>query len=239
MSAGAKKKRKKRKEVNPLALGDSCRLLLLVGAIWYVSRDSGRHGKRWPKLIDRWTIVPSLPHPPPPPHRRPRHRRGTTSARRGGNDCEQEPVAEDDEQPDEPSGAPFGFGPRSGSAGGAGPAIGGGGGGNRIGSAHEPRVSGSKFGWYAAKVQSIDSRCPRRNPPPGRATMSLSNPHLGGFQRKNHPRPTCGNLWQPCRRSSHPQQRAQWPSTSQGPPADMPMPINLRISARKPTSTDP
>lgn len=148
----------------------------------------------------------------------------------------QEEVVEEEEAPEEPSAEPppdLDLGP--GSAGGTGPAIGSGGKGNgRIGGTGK-RDSTSKFGWYAAKVQSSIRDALARNPSTRSATFSSLNVKIWADATGRVTRVqligSSGNSAVDQAIRSRILTGLQLP---QGPPADLPMPINLRISARKP-----
>ena len=146
-------------------------------------------------------------------------------------------VVQDDEPPPEdaapepPSNVDLG----AGSPGGSGPSIGGGGGGSgsRIGSR---RGSGSKFGWYAAKVQSSIREALGRNPSTRSATMSLQVRVWADSNGRIIKAQLVGTSGNPAIDQSIRNQVLTGLQLPQPPPADMPMPINLRITARKPTS---
>ena len=146
-------------------------------------------------------------------------------------------VVQDDEPPPEdaapepPSDVDLG----AGSPGGSGPSIGGGGGGSgsRIGSR---RGSGSKFGWYAAKVQSSIREALGRNPSTRSATMSLQVRVWADSNGRIIKAQLVGTSGNPAIDQSIRNQVLTGLQLPQPPPADMPMPINLRITARKPTS---
>jgi periplasmic protein TonB len=145
-------------------------------------------------------------------------------------------VVEDDEPPpdDSPPEPPSDLDLGPGSAGGTGPSIGGGSGGNgnRIGSR---RGSGSKFGWYAAKVQSSIREALGRNSSTRNAVMSLQVRIWADSNGRITRAQLVGSSGNPSVDQSIRNQVLTGLQLPQAPPADMPMPINLRISARKPT----
>lgn len=150
----------------------------------------------------------------------------------------QEPVAEEEEQPEEPSADPppdLDLGP--GSAGGTGPAIGGGGGGKgRLGGTGK-RGSSSKFGWYAAKVQSTIREALARNSSTRTATFSSLTVKVWADSSGRITRAQLvGSSGNPAVDQAIRNSVLNGLQLPQGPPADMPMPINLRISARKPVN---
>jgi periplasmic protein TonB len=228
----SKPKKRKRKEVNPLPWVILV-VALLVAGIWAVSRGSSKSGAK-PKVEETMTItlppppppVTPPPPPPPPPAEQPPEE----------DMLVQDAVEDDEEQPEEPSAEPppdLDLGP--GSAGGTGPAIGSGGNGNgRIGGTGN-RASASKFGWYAAKVQSSIRDALARNASTRTATFSSLNVKIWADTTGRITRvqlvSSSGNSAVDQAIRSRILTGLQLP---QGPPADLPMPINLRISARKP-----
>lgn len=144
----------------------------------------------------------------------------------------QEPVPEDEPSPEDSAPEPpsdLDLGP--GSAGGTGPAIGGGGGG-KGGSGR--RASSSKFGWYAAKVQSAIAAALRQNSATRSATMSLQIriwPDSNGTITRAQLVGSSGN---PAVDQAIKNQILTGLQLPQAPPADMPVPIVLRVNARKP-----
>lgn len=149
---------------------------------------------------------------------------------------DQEPVAEDEPPPeDAPPEAPPSEDLGTGITGGNGPDMGlsgGGGGGNRIGGSGR-RGGGSKFGWYAAKVQSSIAEALRKNPSTRNATMSLQVrvwPDSNGRITRAQLVGTSGNSAVDQAIKNQVLTGLQLP---QAPPADMPTPIVLRLTARK------
>lgn len=146
---------------------------------------------------------------------------------------EQPPVDEMEEPPDDspPEAPPEDIGSNSS---GSGPAIGGGNrNGNTIGG-NRPKGSGSRFGWYAAKVQSSLAEALRQNPATRNATMSLQVriwPDATGRITRVQLVGTSGNAAVDAAVKNHVLTGHQLP---QAPPAGMPTPIVLRINARKP-----
>ena len=146
---------------------------------------------------------------------------------------EQEPIAEDEPMPDDSAPEPpseIDLGP--GAAGGTGPAIGGGGGGggNRIGSR---RGSGSKFGWYAAKVQSSIRDALSRNPVTRSATLSIQVRIWVDANGRVTRAQLVGSSGNPSVDQAIKNQVLNGLLLPQPPPPDLPMPINLRLTARK------
>lgn len=149
---------------------------------------------------------------------------------------EQEPVAEDepppvDTPPEAPSAdlgtgltgdGPNGFGLTSGSGNGNGRrgSIGGGG--------------GSKYGWYAAKVQNAVTQALRGNPDTRTAVFTITvriwADRLGRITRAQ----LVGSTGKPDLDRTIRDRILPGLQLSDAPPADMPMPINLRLTARQP-----
>jgi len=228
----SKPKKRKRKDANPLPWVILV-VALLVAGIWAVSRGS-KDTVKAPVAEETMTITlpppppPVTPPPPPPPTEPPPPEEEEMLV--------QEEVVEEEEAPEEPSAEPppdLDLGP--GSSGGTGPAIGGAGKGNgRIGGTGK-RGSASKFGWYAAKVQSSIRDALARNPSTRSATFSSLNVRIWADATGRITRvqllSSSGNSAVDQAIRSRILTGLQLP---QGPPADLPMPINLRISARKP-----
>ncbi len=232
MSATPSRKRR-RKEANPLPWVILV-ITLIVAAIWFVSRGS-KPSPRTAKTEDTMTIL--LPPPPPPvqPKLEPPPPKEEPPQEEVQEELVQEQVDENEQPPDESPPEPPSEDLGGGSKGGTGPAIGGGRGtGNRIGSSGGR--NSSKFGWYAAKVQSTIREALGRHPSTRSATMSLqvrvwadSNGRITRAQLVG----SSGNL---AVDESIKNQVLTGLMLPQAPPADMPMPINLRITARKSAS---
>jgi TonB family protein len=147
----------------------------------------------------------------------------------------QDPVPEDEPSPDDSAPEPpsdLDLGP--GSAGGTGPSIGGGGGNGRKGVGR--RSPSSKFGWYAAKVQSAIREALGRNSSTRSATMSVQVKVWADANGRITRAQLVGTSGNPAVDQSIKGQVLTGLQLPQAPPADMPMPINLRITARKPTT---
>lgn len=227
----APKKKRKRKEANPLPWVMLV-IALICGAIWYVSRGSGNHKTA---AVEKEMIItlPPPPPPPPPPKVDPPPPK-EEPPKEEEEMMVQEPVPEDEPPPDNAPEPPPGPDLGPGSANGTGPSIGGGGGGNgRIGSR---RVSSSKFGWYAAKVQSTIREALAGNPSTRSATFSSLTVKVWADASGRITRAvligSSGNAAVDQAIKNRILTGLQLP---QAPPSDMRMPIHLRISARKPS----
>jgi protein TonB len=229
MTTTSAPKKRKRKDVNPLPWVLLV-VALIVVAIWFVSRGSKPHST--PIAEESITITlpppppPAIPPTPPPPQNEPPPPEEEEMLL-------QEPVAEEELPPDESSPEPP-LGPDlgPGSVGGTGPSIGGGGGSGR--GISNKRASASKFGWYAAKVQSAITQALRQNSSTRSATMSLQvriwSDSNGIIKRAQ----LVGSSGDPAVDQAIKSQILNGLQLPQAPPSDMPMPIVLRITARKP-----
>lgn len=229
MSAPPAKKRK-RKEVNPLPWVILV-VAVLCGAIWFVSRDS-KSTRKPVASSDMMEITiappppppPPLPPPPPPPENEPPPEEEM---------IEQEIVQDDEPPPEDAAPEPpsdLDLGP--GSKGGTGPSL-----GSRGGNGPRKNVlrgSGSKFGWYAAKVQSTIREALGRNTSTRSATMSLQVRVWADSSGRIIRAQLVGTSGNASVDQSIRNQVLTGLQLPQPPPADMPMPINLRITARQP-----
>ena len=182
-------------------------------------------------------ITITLPPPPPPPPLPPKVEPPPPKEEPPEKEemVEQEKVPDDEPPPEAPIEAPAddllgtgiaGNGPDMGLGGGKGS-------GNRIGGGGR-RGGGSKFGWYAAKVQGTIAEELRRNPSTKGASMSLQVrvwPDANGRITRVQLVGTSGSSVVDQAIKNQVLTGLQLP---QAPPADMPLPIVLRITARKP-----
>lgn len=229
MSTTPAPKKRRRKETNPLPWVLLV-ITLIVGAIWFVSRGSKPHAKA--KAEESITIT--LPPPPPPVTPPPPPPQTEPPPPEEEEMLAQEPVPEDEPAPDEAAPEPpsdLDLGP--GAAGGTGPSIGGGGGG-KGGIGPNRRGSASKYGWYAAKVQSAIRQALSGNPSTRSATMSLQVKIWADADGRITRAQLVGSSGNSAVDQSIKSQVLTGLQLPQAPPADMPMPINLRITARKP-----
>lgn len=210
-------------------------VVLLVGgavAFWFMNR---KPEKPRPKPVAMVNITPVLPPPPPPPPPPPKPEEPEPEPETKVEEQTFEPeVAEESPPEPEPAapepigtgvtgdGPPDGFGlSNKGGGGGMGGRIGGIGG------------NGSKYGGYAAKVQSAVANAMRQNSTTRSATLSIEvkiwADSFGRVTRAQLGRST-GNpdLDRAVRDEVLGSLRLPEP-----PPAEMPMPIHLRLTARK------
>lgn len=151
---------------------------------------------------------------------------------------EQEPIAEEEpppeaKAPDTPPSdlttnlkgdGPNNFGLAAGNGRSGGGSIGGTGGTGR----------GSKFGWYASGVQAVISDALKRHPATRNASFSVKVrlwPDAGGLITRVQ---LVGSTGSPSLDETLKNQILTGLQLRQGPPADMPLPIVMRVSARKP-----
>jgi periplasmic protein TonB len=208
-------------------------LLCGAAAFWFMNKPKE---KPRPKAATMVNITPVMPPPPPPPPPPPKPEEPEPEPEQ---EMEEEQAFEPEvasEAPPEPQDAapePIGT-----SITGDGPAdgfglsnkTGGGGMGGRIGGIGG---GGSKYGGYAAKVQSAVANAMRQNSTTRSAVMTVDvkiwADQLGRVTRAQLGRST-GNpdLDRAIREDVLGNLRLPEP-----PPAEMPMPINLRLTARK------
>ena len=231
----SKKARRKRKEVNPLPWVLLV-VALIIGGLWAVSR--GARSEVGPVATESTVTItlPPMPPPAPPPPPPPPQPENEPPPVEEEEMLVQEAVEEDELPPEEPSAEPapeIDLG--GGATGGTGPAIGPGGrGGNgRIGGGTR-RGSGSRFGWYAAKVQTSIRDALSRNPSTRSATFpSLTVKIWADSSGRITRAQLVGSSGNPAVDQAIRNRILTGLQLPQAPPADMPMPINLRISARK------
>jgi outer membrane biosynthesis protein TonB len=107
------------------------------------------------------------------------------------------------------------------------------GGGGQIGGTGSGR-GGSKFGWYASGVQSVVADALRRHPSTRNSSLSLKIriwPDATGRVTRAQLVESTGS---PALDETLKNQILTGLQLKQGPPADMPLPIVLRLTARKP-----
>jgi outer membrane biosynthesis protein TonB len=204
--------------------------LLAATGIGYAVKAKG-DGKAHHKAPDASLVTVNLPPPPPPPPPPPAPPEPKMEQPEEQDMIAQEPVAED-EAPPEPEateapstgivgdGPPDGFGLKAGS----GSRFGSGGGGGR---------RGSRWGWYAGQVQTTIADALRQNPKTRVAAMTVEAKiwtDRGGRVTRAQLARTTGDpgLDEAIRSDVLVGLQLREP-----PPADMPMPIHLRLSARR------
>lgn len=196
----------------------------------------GQHASRQEDI----TMIRLPPMPPPPPKIEPTppppEQQPTPEQQQDQKMIEQQPVQEEkkeeapkDKPPDAP--APLGTGitgPGGGADLGLGNGLGGGGGYGGGGG------GGTKYGWYASEVQNRVADALRSNPRTRRATMNVVIriwPDSSGRVTKVRLSKTTGN---PELDNTLQNDILNGLQLSDPPPADMPLPIVMRISAQRP-----
>jgi TonB family protein len=212
-------------------IGAMLALVLLGGVVSFMlSGDKTPHQERRKDDIVR-IVLPPPPPPPPPKPEPPKPKDEPPPDKK--EMVEQEPVKDDEPPPDnkpvETPSEDLGTG-----IAGNGPDMGltRGGGSGRIGGTGT-RGGASKFGWYAAKVQSSIKEALSRNSSTRSATMSVqvriwpdSNGRIVRAQ-------LVGSSGDPAVDQAIRNNVLSGLQLPQAPPADMPTPIVLRINARK------
>lgn len=206
--------------------------LVLIGGVVSFLKSGGkapRHDQRKQEIL---TITLPPPPPPPPPKVEPPPPKEVPPPEKQEM-VEQEPVKEDEPPPDNaPPELPSedlstgiaGNGPDMGLSRGTG--------NGKLGSTGS-RGAGSKFGWYAAKVQSSIKDALSRHPSTRSAAMSLQIrvwPDSDGRIIRAQLVGSSGDAKVDQAIKSQILTGLQLP---QAPPADMPTPIVLRINSRK------
>ena len=216
-----------------LVIGIMLAVILLGGVVSFLT-SGGKSPKAVARKSEIVTItLPPPPPPPPPPKVEPPPPKDEPPPKE--EMIEQEPVPDDEPPPDQtPPDAPPSEDLSTGIAG-NGPDMGlrgGPGGGGKIGGAGR-KGGGSKFGWYAAKVQTSIADALRRNPATKNASMTLQVrvwPDANGRITRAQLVGTSGN---PAVDEAVKNQVLTGLQLPQAPPADMPIPIVLRLTARK------
>lgn len=217
-----------------LYIGILLAIVLLGGVVSFLT--SGVKGKKTVARKSEYVFVnpvPPPPPPPPPPKLEPPPPREEPPQQ--DEMVEQEPVPDDEPPPeDSPPEAPPSDDLSTGIAG-NGPDMGlsgGNGNGGRIGGTGR-KGGGSKYGWYAAKVQSSIADALRRHPSTRNAKMVLQVrvwPDANGLITRAQLVGSSGNAAVDQAIKNQILTGLQLP---QAPPAGMPVPIVLRITASK------
>ena len=207
--------------------------IVLLGGIASFLSNGGKTKKSGPRKseIVQITLPPPPPPPPPPKVEPPKQEE---PPKQDEEMVEQEPVPNDEPPPDDtPPEAPSDD--LSTSIAGNGPGmegLGSGNGNGKIGGTGR-KGGGSKYGWYAAKVQTSIAEALRRHPSTRNAKMVLqvrvwpdSNGRITRAQ-------LVGSSGNPAVDQAIKNQVLTGLQLPQAPPADMPVPIVLRITASK------
>ena len=181
--------------------------------------------------------LPPLPPPPPPkltPTPPPPTEQPTPDQQQDPKQMEEQPTVQKEEKPEAPkekADAPLGTGitgPGGGPDLGLGSGLGGGGGYGGGGG------GGSKYGWYASQVQSRIADAVRGNPRTRKASMNVVIriwPDPNGRITKAR---LSGSTGDPALDATIRNEILTGLQLSDPPPADMPLPIVMRLTAQRP-----
>jgi len=232
MSSGASSPRPKKSNPAPWIV---LALVVIGGGAWALSRGGNSKPSK-PKAPETITItLPPPPPPPPPPKVEPPPPKDEPEQKE--EMIEQEPVAEDEPPPEAAPEAPPDEGLGTNITGGNGPDMGltRGNGNGRVGGGNGKRGNGNRFAWYEAKVKSSIVAALLANPvtrtAAGRIDARIWPDPNGRIIRVRLVQPT-GNAAVDQAIKNQVLTGLQLP---QAPPADMPVPITIRINARKST----
>ncbi|MES2475618.1 MAG: TonB C-terminal domain-containing protein [Verrucomicrobiota bacterium] len=216
-----------------LVIGIMLAVVLLSGVISFLTSSAKPARKAAPRQeIITITLPPPLSPPPPPKVEPP----PPVDEPKEQEMVEQEPVADDEPPPeDSPPDVPPAEDLSTGIAGNGpdmGLSRGGNGGTGKIGGSGR-KGGGSKFGWYAAKVQTAIAEALRRNSATKNASMTLQVRVWPGSNGRITRAQLVGSSGSSAVDQAIRNQVLTGLQLSQAPPADMPIPIVLRITARK------
>ena len=215
-----------------LIIGVLLGVVALGGIISFLTSDGKPHRKAAAKqeviTITLPPLAPPPPPPPPPPQNEPPPPKDEEMV-------EQEPVPDNEPPPEAPPEAAPSEDLSTGIAG-NGPDMGlsrsGNGGNGKIGGSG--KGSGSKYGWYAAKIQSTIADALRQNSATKSATFSLQVRVWADANGRITRASLIGTSGSAAIDAAIKNQILTGLQLPQAPPPDMPMPITMRISARKP-----
>lgn len=210
-----------------LIIGIMLALVLLGGVISFLNS-----GGKAPKKAPREERIVMITPPPPPPPPLPPPPKVEPPPPKDEEMVQQEEVPDDEPPPEAPApeAPPAGI---DSNTGGKGPAIAGGnGGGNRIGGSGR-KGGGSKWGYYAAKVQTTVKAALAGNPSTQKATFSLQVRIWADSSGNITKAVLVGSSGNPAVDQAIRNQVLVGLQLPEPPPAAMPMPITLRIAARK------
>ncbi len=208
--------------------------LVLAGGIVSFLTSGPKSNRPTARKSEFITVTLPPPPPPPPPKIEPPKPKEIEPPKEEEM-VEQEPVLEDEPPPEAAPEAPsedLGTNITGGSGPDMGLSKGGGNGANRIGGTG--RKGGSKWGYYASQVQTTIADALRRNASTKSASLSLQVRVWLDANGRITRASLVGSSGNPAIDSAIKNQVLTGLQLPQAPPADMPMPINLRISARKP-----
>jgi len=217
-----------------LIIGLLLAVVLLGGVFSFITSDSKPRRKAPAKEeIVTITLPPPPPPPvvlPPPPKVEPPPPEEEEMVAQDPDDISEEPP--EDAPPEAPPSEDLSTG-IAGNGPDMGLSSGKGGGGNSIGGGQR-RGSGSKWGYYASRVQTTIADALRRNPATRNASLSIQVRVWADANGRITRAQLVGSSGNPAVDAAIKNQILTGLQLPQAPPADMPMPINLRITARKP-----
>jgi hypothetical protein len=212
-----------------LFIGILLGIVALGGVASFLMSDAKPRRKAAPKEQNVTILLPPPPPvtpPPPPPKVEPPPQEEKEMV-------EQEPVPNDEPPPEAAAEAPPAEDFGGGNPNGAGPGVGTGGGNGKAGGTG--RIGGgSKYGYYAAKVQSTIAAALRSNASTKSASLSLQVRVWADADGRITRATLVGTSGNPATDAVLKNQVLTGLQLPQAPPAGMPMPITLRITARKP-----
>lgn len=230
---------------NRLWIGLAITGLLVGGGVWASQLLPDK--KAPPRLPPELTMVSiKLPPPPPPPPQPKPKEEPKEEEKKEEKMIEQPKMEEPEEKPDEPPPkadeppqAPIGTGivgngPGDGFGLGYGSGMGGNGTGGLIGGNGTGGRRGSRWGWYAGQVQSAIADALRRDRRTRAASLSVHARIWADSTGRITRAQISGSTGNPSLDSAIRNEILTGLQLQEAPPQDMPMPINLRLTARKP-----
>jgi protein TonB len=208
-------------------------LALAGGGYFYLNHKPSKAAPK--KKMDMVMVSIAMPPPPPPPPPPPKKEEPPPEEEKEEEMIEQpqEEIAEkpDDKPADEPKDEPLGTA-LTGGDGSSGLGVGGGGGGRGMIGGGSGR-GGSKWGWYAGTVQNRIADALRKHPLTKRAgftnTVKVWADNTGRINRVRLGSSTGDRALD----TAIENEVLSGLVLNEPPPDDMPMPINLRLTARK------
>jgi outer membrane biosynthesis protein TonB len=231
-------KRRKRKKANPLPW-ILLALAVAGGGIFALSSGKKSSGSSFKAPEVTQIVLPPPPPPPPPPKVEPPPPKDEPPPPEEEEMIAQEEVTEEEPPPDEAPPEQPSEDLSTGITGGSGPDMGlsGKGGGGRIGGSKGRRGSGSKYGYFASRVQASVADALKRNPATRSASFSGLTVRVWADSSGRITRvQLVGTSGSPEVDRAIRNQALTGLQLPEPPPAGMPMPINMRINARKPNS---
>ena len=203
--------------------------LLLIGAVVFVGQSLAKAGPA-PHKMPEVTMVKILATPPPPPPPPPPQPKLVEEKM-----VEQMPVDANEEKPDDSPAAPSAdLGTSITGPGGAdGFGLGGNRGGGIIGGAGN-RGSGSKWGWYAAQVQSTIADALRKNSRTREANFRVEVRVWPDFTGRVTRAQLVGTSGDAAVDAAIKADVLNGLQLKEPPPSGMPLPIVMRLTARRP-----